>query len=347
MKRSAWRSPSNLAIVKYWGKHGRQLPRNPSISFTLSEAHTETTVQLAERTQLHGGAELSFLFSGRENPAFKAKLHKFLDSIHDLFPFLAETRLEIASDNSFPHSAGIASSASAMSALALCLCDLERQLLGNLRDESDFLRKASVVARLGSGSACRSVYPYMAAWGECAAIPGSSDNYAVPFEPHPVFQTFHDDILIVSRAEKTVSSTAGHGLMEGNPYAPVRYDRAHQNMSRLTAALRSGDLEVFGAIAEAEALSLHALMMISEPGYLLLEPNSLAAVRAVEAFRAETKLPVYFSFDAGPNLHLLYPHEVFDQVTPWLESTLAPLCQNGQIIRDQVGKGPERLYPAG
>jgi diphosphomevalonate decarboxylase len=65
----------------------------------------------------------------------------------------------------------------------------------------------------------------------------------------------------------------------------------------------------------------------------------------VEAFRAETKLPVYFSFDAGPNLHLLYPHEVFDRVTPWLESTLAPLCQSGQIIRDRVGDGPIRLYP--
>lgn len=343
MTHSAWRSPSNLALVKYWGKHGRQLPRNPSVSFTLSEAHTETHIRLVPRTLPNGTVELSFRFAGAENPAFEAKLLRFLGSIVDFFPFLAEVRLEIESDNSFPHSAGIASSASAMSALALCLCDLEMQLTGRTERDAVFFQKASHVARLGSGSACRSVYPVLAAWGETPVVPGASDQYAVPFEGHPIFETFHDDILIISRAEKQVSSTAGHGLMEGNPYAPVRYDRARQNMTRLAAALRTGDLETFGAITEAEALSLHALMMISEPGYLLLEPNSLAAVRAVEAFRAETKLPVYFSFDAGPNLHLLYPHEVAEQVAPWVDTELRPLCQNQQVIHDRVGRGPERL----
>ncbi len=336
---TSWRSPSNLALIKYWGKYGRQLPRNPSISFTLQNAYTETELTYEPKQNKDKVIDLEFYFEGQPNEAFRAKQVKFLESIQDVFPFLNQLKFTVRSHNSFPHSAGIASSASSMSALALCLCSVERELFGTLQDEQAFLSKASFVARLGSGSACRSVYPVMAVWGE--GLAGSSNLFAIPYadKVHEVFHSFHDDILIISKQEKTVSSRAGHALMEGNPYADVRYAQANERLDRLVDALKTGDLERFGDITENEALTLHALMMTSHPSYVLMEANSLAAIQLVRTFRQETKVPLYFSLDAGPNLHLLYPDAYTAQVQAFIKADLAPLCQDGKWIPDVVGQG--------
>ncbi len=339
----AWRSPSNLALIKYWGKYGRQLPQNPSISFTLNNAFTETSVEYTPNLTGEQGINLEFYFEEKENEAFRAKQLKFLESIQDIFPFLPQLNFTIRSHNSFPHSAGIASSASSMSALALCLCSIEQKLFGTLESEAEFLQKASFVSRLGSGSACRSVYPVMAVWGE--GIEGSSNLYAVPHaaQTHEVFHTFHDDILIISKSEKSVSSRAGHALMEGNAYADIRYAQARTRLGTLIRALSEGDLKTFGEITENEALTLHALMMTSEPSYLLMEANSLAAINKVRTFRADTNVPLYFSLDAGPNLHLLYPDADKTAVQKFIEQELKPLCEDGKYIPDVVGKGAKLM----
>ncbi|MFT4971708.1 MAG: diphosphomevalonate decarboxylase, partial [Saprospiraceae bacterium] len=203
-----WRSPSNLAIVKYWGKYGVQLPRNPSVSFTLENAFTETVLGYTPRTSGKEGVQLDFLFHGEMNEPFRLKMVNFLESITDIFPFLNQMDLRVQSANSFPHSAGIASSASSMSALALCLCSVEDELFDSLGDDAAFEKKASFVSRLGSGSACRSIFGTMGLWGEMDGVEGSSNLYALPYadKVHDVFKTFHDDILIASKAEKSVSS---------------------------------------------------------------------------------------------------------------------------------------------
>jgi len=340
-----WISPSNLALIKYWGKYGRQLPCNPSISFTLDTAVTETMLQYKSRTTTAESIELDFQFDGKPNEPFRAKLLKFLDSIKDIFPFIAQLHFDIQSSNSFPHSAGIASSASSMSALAICLCTIERTLFGTLSEEKDFYKKASYIARLGSGSACRSVYPTMAVWGETPEVADSSNLFAVPYEAqlHPIFHDFKDDILIVSKGEKSVSSTAGHGLMEGNIFAENRYAQARTRFANLQVALQKGDLEAFGQITENEALTLHALMMTSEPSYILMRPNTLAQIELLRAFRKDTGHPVYFSLDAGPNLHLLYPANIASPVRDFIQSELLPLCEDNKMIADQVGKGPRAV----
>jgi diphosphomevalonate decarboxylase len=343
---SHWQSPSNIAIVKYWGKFGIQEPRNPSISFTLSSAYTDMDFHYMPRENQSEGIALDFRFEGQSNLAFAQKIQRFLESLvrDEVFPFLSQFQFKIESYNSFPHSAGIASSASSMSALALCLCSMERDLFGTLADENEFLQKASYVARLGSGSACRSVYPLMAWWG-AGSLGGSTNQYARPCGDwiHPVFHTYHDDILIVSKGEKKVSSRAGHGLMEGNPYAEARYQQAHTHMDQLTKVLKNGDVETFGQIAELEALTLHALMMSSKPPYVLMQPNSLALISKVRSFREESGLPLYFTLDAGPNLHLLYPDESAVRIKAYIQAELLPFCEEGKVIEDQVGNGPIRL----
>jgi diphosphomevalonate decarboxylase len=341
----SWRSPSNLAIIKYWGKHGVQLPGNASVSFTLSEAVTETSVTYRINAGGSDHPDLKFSFEGKPQPAFESRIKKFLDSITDAyFPMLTSLSLDIDSRNSFPHSSGIASSASAMSALALCLTDIEYQAKGMTADEA-FYRKASEISRLGSGSACRSIYPYMALWGVHPDITGSSNQYAIPYEAeiHEVFKGFHDDILIISSTEKSVSSSAGHQLMNGNIYADTRYRQAGERMSALKNILKAGDVSAFGKIAEDEALTLHALMMCSDPSYILMEENTLTAIRAIRAFRQDTGINVYFSLDAGPNIHLLYPDSDAHKLSLFINDILRPLCHNGRIIHDKAGKGPEKI----
>lgn len=337
------RAPSNLAIIKYWGKHGVQLPRNPSISFTLNNAFTETTIHYEVKAKANDHIDLDFYFEGQKNDAFRNKQIKFLTSIIDIFPFLEQTALRIESRNSFPHSAGIASSASSMAALALGLCAVEKAIYGevtlNCRETffADELQKASYVARLGSGSACRSVYPTMAVWGKTDEIPHASDDFAVAFEPHEIFKTYHDDILIVGGGEKSVSSRMGHGLMDGNPFAPMRYAQANERMNIVLAALKAGDLETFGQIAEDEAMTLHALMMTCSPSFTLLRPNTLKIIELLRGYRAQTKHPVFFSLDAGPNPHLLYPHYLQSEIQNFIRAELANYCENGRWIADEVG----------
>ena len=341
-----WRSPSNLAIVKYWGKYGRQLPRNPSVSLTLNNALSQTTLEYAPKSGPDtGSVAVDFYFHDAPNEAFGARVTDYLNDLLPIFPFLNQLDLTIRSANSFPHSAGIASSASAMSALALCLCSLEDELFDTLGDDAAFDRKASYLARLGSGSACRSIFGKAGWWGEMSEVVGSSDLYAVPVaeQLHTVFHHFHDDILIVGAGEKAVSSSAGHGLMEDNPYAGVRYDQAKQRLRRLLPAMQSGDVETFGRIAEAEALTLHALMMASNPPYLLLKGPTLEILERVQRFRKHENVPLYFSLDAGPNPHLLYPEEVIHQVRPFIESELLPFCEDERWLTDWVGEGPEQV----
>lgn len=340
-----WRSPSNLALIKYWGKYGRQLPRNASISFTLENAYSETSLSYQPKED-DGQISVAFTFEGKENKAFETKIVRFLGSILDYFPFLTAYHLELASHNSFPHSAGIASSASSMSALALCLCSMERQVSITLPSEEVFYQKASDIARLGSGSASRSVYSHLALWGETSLVTGSSNDYAIPYsnKVHEVFHTFHDDILMVSRREKSVSSTAGHALMENNPFAAVRYEQAHKNMEELLVALQEGDLETFGRITEQEALQLHALMMTSDPSYILMEGGSVELIKRVRAWRKETGHHLYFSLDAGPNLHLLYPDNIKEEVTVFIEAQLLDFCEDRHYLPDNVGIGPLKLF---
>ena len=106
------------------------------------------------------------------------------------------------------------------------------------------------------------------------------------------------------------------------------------------SVLRTGDLKRFGEITENEALTLHALMMTSEPSYILMRPNTLQMIEKVRSFRQETKHPLYFSLDAGPNLHLLYPDAIKTEVKEFIQSDLVQFCEDGEVIEDQVGKGP-------
>ncbi|MBV2247349.1 MAG: diphosphomevalonate decarboxylase [Lentimicrobium sp.] len=341
---ACWKSPSNIALIKYWGKSGRQLPRNASLSITLNKAYTLTRVVAKSLASGYEGSRIHFIFNGNPNPEFASRIENFIREITSEIPFLSQAMLMIESSNTFPHSAGIASSASAMSALALCLCDIENQLSREFLNETALFRKASYIARLGSGSACRSVYGNFTVWGHHEAIYGSTDEFAVPLpvKIHPTFLNIKDTILIVDPETKKVSSSAGHRLMEGHPFASARFKQAHENLGRLVVAIEQGDWETFISITENEALSLHAMMMTSNPGYVLMQPETLTIMRKIQTFRNQSGAKVCFTLDAGPNIHLIYADNEQEKLLPLIEA-LKDLCFNQSLLMDEMGEGPEKL----
>ncbi len=341
--KKSWKSPSNIAFIKYWGKYDIQLPKNASLSMTLSHAFTQTDISYCS-TKV--ASKRNFLFEGKSHDEFSKRIWKFLDSLHPILPFLNQLDLHIESKNSFPHSAGIASSASAMSALALCLVDIERSIFGTLTNEKEFYEKASYIARLGSGSAARSVFGGFTIWGETNINYLKTNNhFAVEVKEniHPNFQELQDAILIVDEGQKKVSSSLGHSLMDKHPYTDNRITQANNHISELTKTLTNGDQKSFIRIVESEALSLHALMMSSDPWFILMKPQTLDIIEKIKSYRKKSGKFIAFTLDAGPNVHLLYNRQDENEIKIFIEKELKPHCYQNHIIFDEMGKGPEKI----
>ncbi len=333
-KEIIWRCPSNIALVKYWGKKENQIPCNASLSLTLRQAYTEVHLTILEKS--HDGVELRYLFHGKENELFRQRVVKFADKYKEHFAVLKDHAVVIDSSNSFPHSTGIASSASAFGAISLALLSASEGV------HEDFFQKASYLSRLASGSACRSMFGNYAEWGKLKGLQGSSDEFAIPLSHiHDNFLDMRDAILIVDDEPKKVSSSAGHALMHGHWYAGKRFEQANAHCAEMSQILMQGDFERFITIIEQEALALHAMMMTSSDYYLLMKPGTIHAIQLIMNFRKETSIPVCFTLDAGPNVHVIYPGKDEEKVNSFLETDIKPALKG--IIYDRIGNGPEKL----
>ncbi|GAA4805160.1 diphosphomevalonate decarboxylase [Litoribaculum gwangyangense] len=339
----SWSSPSNIALVKYWGKKKDQIPENPSISFTLSDCKTITTICFSKKEKQE---EFSFeiYLDAEKKDDFKPKIETFFKRVEVYLPFLKTYHFKIETSNTFPHSSGIASSASGMSALACCLMSVEKALNPEI-SEAFFMQKASFLARLGSGSACRSLEGDLVVWGYHDEIDGSSDLYGTkyPFDVHNNFKNYQDTILLVDKGEKQVSSTIGHNLMHGHPFAKERFKQASKNLSGVIPVFKKGDLDAFIKIVEIEALTLHAMMMTSMPYFILMKPNTLEIINKIWVFREKTNSKVCFTLDAGANVHVLYPENETESVLKFIKNELVAYCQNGHYICDKIGFGAKQL----
>lgn len=342
IRKADWTSPSNIAFIKYWGKYGNQLPSNPSLSMSLKNSTTRTIVLVIESRDKPA---FQFFFEGFKESTFDKKIDLFLKNAYNFFPSLQNKSLKIESCNTFPHSAGIASSASAMSSLALCICEIAEEKSSNYLNDAEFYRKASELARLGSGSASRSVYGGFSTWGKTSLLENSSDEWAtfLDFDIHPVFSKLNDAILIVSSEPKKISSSEGHQLMNNHPYAKERFKLAHKNLECLLKAFQSGDTEEFIRVIENEALGLHSLMMSSDPAFILVKPHTLEIINRIIDFRKKTGLFLCFTLDAGPNVHLIYPDSIKSKITDLINSELLAFCENRKVIWDEIGEGPVRF----
>lgn len=333
-------APSNIALIKYWGKKHSQIPANPSLSLTLTNCRTITSV-FFEKTENTDKFQFELYFDNRIKEDFYHRIEAFFKRISPYVPFLKDYKLTIETGNTFPHSSGIASSASGMAALALAFVEMEKQF-GQVYSDLFSFQKASFLARLGSGSASRSLWNGFALWGPHPSMPESSELYAIPLEDkciHPVFKNYRDTILLVSTSEKEVSSSLGHQLMKEHPFRKARVKQANEHLTEFLEVLKTGDIHKFAHIVETEALTLHALMMTGNPYYILIKPETLAVIEKVWAYRKKNNNSLCFTLDAGANVHLLYSQNDEKEVKKFIETDLIAFCENKRYISDYAGKG--------
>jgi len=275
----------NIAFVKHWGKadEALNLPANPSLSMNLAALTTVTTVEFRP-----GQASDVIVIDGQ--PATGQALDRavgHLDRVRALAgtPF-GRARAMVASRNDFPAATGLASSSSAFAALTLAAT----QAAGLSLDEAGLSR----LARLGSGSACRSVPAGFAFWELEEA------HQVAPPEHWDV----RDAIAIVTTQAKAVGSQDGHALAQTSPLYTARLAAVPEWLAAVRDGLARRDLAAMGPAIEADALAMHGVMMTSQPSLLYWLPATVAVLQAVRAWRAGG-LEVYFTIDAGPNVHCL------------------------------------------
>lgn len=315
---------ANIAFIKYWGNRDEKLrlPANPSLSMNLAGLETITTVEFLD------GAEPDVVVIGGEpqtGPA-RERVVAHLDLIRARAGFGRPARVE--SRNNFPAGAGIASSASAFAALTLAATHAAGLSLSE--------RELTVLARLGSGSAARSI---PTGFVELLAEPdtGSDAAYAQSIAP-PDHWALVDVIAVVSQKHKAVGSTSGHALARTSPLQPARVAGAADRLARCREALLSRNFPVLADIVENDSNLMHAVMMTSTPTLFYWEPITLAIMKSVRRWRAEDHLAVCYTIDAGANVHCLCTAEA----APEVERRLRDNLDVNRLLIAQPG-GPARL----
>ncbi len=323
--KSTVRVGSNIAFIKYWGVADASinLPLNNSISMTLADAHTITTVEW------HATGELAHDTFVIDDAPFSGpgaqRLVRHLDRIRALAGVTQYAR--VASRNNFPMASGIASSASGFAALTVAACCA----LGLDYDAT----RLSAIARRGSGSASRSLFGGFVEWEQ-----GQNDASSVAHQLYPPEHwQLCDLVAVVSGAAKSVSSEEGHRLAASSPLNAGRIAGLNHALGEVRAALTTRDIARLGPVLEQDALAMHAVMMTGTPSLLYWQPGTLEILHAVRHWRAQEGIAVYFTIDAGPNVHLIC--EQAD--VPILNQKLQTLSSVSQIIVSKAGQGPQLL----
>lgn len=301
MKTTA-QAPANIAFIKYWGKRSDalRLPLNDSISMNLDGAMTTTTVEFSDTQQHHD--DVSFIGeSVSEKEIMRIVTH--LDRIRRLAKKNIFAR--VITKNSFPKSTGIASSASGFAALTVAATHaLELHLTE---------KELTVIARLGSGSACRSIPDGFSWWH---AGKKSGDSYAESIYPS-TWWNLCDVLCIVSKEAKKVSTTDGMDGIKTSPYWKARIHGIPEKIQETRLAIERKDIEKLGTLIEEDAISMHNVMMTQTPPLFYWNDATMRVIRELYTLRADG-VAAYFTIDAGPNVHIICQNgdkeRVYEQV---------------------------------
>lgn len=296
------RAHPNIAFIKYWGNRDEalRLPANSSLSMNLDALHTTTKV----RFDANFVNDQVILNGAEANPQQSARVSHFLDLVRKMVGKDQFARVE--SENNFPSGVGIASSSSAFAVLALAASSAA----GLSLDEQTLSR----LARRGSGSASRSVPGGFVEW---RAADKDEDSYAFSIAPADHWE-LTDCIAIVSEQHKSVGSTEGHRLAATSPLQDARVQSADGRLDLCRSAVMERDFEALAQVVELDCHLMHAVMMTSQPALHYWLPASLTVMQAVREWRSEG-LPVCYTLDAGPNVHVLCQADVADKVEGLLQ----------------------------
>jgi diphosphomevalonate decarboxylase len=323
MRKATVAAPANIALIKYWGakQFDPVVPYAPSLSMTLRACCTRTTVQFdpdgtGDDEILHTQDD-GTLVPAEES--FRAPIVRHLDRLRDWTDQSGVFR--VATRNTFPSRAGLASSASGFAALTLATT----RALGKSVDPT---QASDLARRSGSGSAARSVFGGFVVWPReedlCAAQIAPAEHWALC-----------DLIAVVDTTPKEVSSREGHRRVLTSPFFDARLDHLEDRREAVQEALLNRDFERLAPLVEREATELHCIAMSSRPPIHYWRPATLAVLEAVRGLRADG-VAACATMDAGPNVHVLCPPDAAPSVADRLEA----LSDVDMLIWDGIGAGP-------
>ncbi|MCX8194706.1 MAG: diphosphomevalonate decarboxylase [Candidatus Micrarchaeota archaeon] len=329
MQKSTWVATPNIAVVKYWGKKDSQLnlPANNSISVTMDEAlSTKTTVEFSEKYK----EDELVLNKMRASESDLGRAVKVLDAIRKMAKIKYRARVE--SQNNFPTAAGLASSASGFAALACAASDA-----AGLKASA---RQLSIFARLGSGSACRSVLGGFVEW-KAGKKKDGSDSYAVQVASNNHWPQLRNVIAVVNPGRKKVGSSEGMELTANtSPLYKERIRTIGKTIAKMKRAIIQRDLQSFLELTMRESSHLHAVMLDTFPPIIYLNDISRQIIEGVHDLNAKKgRLVAGYTFDAGPNAHIYTLEAHVGEV----EDMLSKISGVKKVIVCKVGAGPRRL----
>jgi len=286
MKATA-RAHSNIAFVKYWGRKDEslRLPTNGSISMNLSNLYTTTTVEFISSLK-----QDDIVVNGVRDKAINRRISKHLDRVRSITK--KKLLAKVVSQNNFAADAGMASSASGFAALTVASIAATGVHLSE--------KELSILARQGSGSACRSIPDGFVEWlgGDT-----SEESYA-----YSLFKPNHwdicDVIAVISSKKKDIPTSIGQQNAQTSVFFNTRLKHINEKIKRCKELLKEKNFDEFGKLVELEALELHSIMFTSWPSLIYWEPVSLTVMKTVAKLREEG-IPAYFTIDAGPNIHIV------------------------------------------
>lgn len=308
---------SNIAFTKYWGRKDEKLrlPMNGSIAMSLSNLLTTTTIEFDEKLKAD---DITINGEKREKEAIKVIKH--LDRIRSLAGI--KTFAKVVSQNSFPTGTGLSSSASGFAALTVAGASAAGLRLNK--------KQLSILARQGSGSACRSVDEGIVEWLDGDT---SETSYAKTIFPKNHWD-IADVVVVVSEERKEVSTSEAHESANSSPFMDLRLKGMKKKNADLKKFIKQKDFQRFGELIEAEALELHAIYITQKPSLIYLMPNSLLIMKLCKKWRAEG-LPVYFTVNTGQDIHLIIEKKNVQKLTEKLKT----LHEVKNVIVNYPGEG--------
>ena len=317
MKATA-KAPANIAFIKYWGRKDERLrlPANNSISMNLSGVFTVTTVEFLTGLKKDEIEMIGEKFDQKS----EERIVGHLDRVRRLAKI--KIRAKVVTKNNFPKGTGIASSASGFAALTLAATKAAGLQLNQ--------KQLSILARQGSGSACRSIPDGFVEWQ--AGHSNETSFAASLFSPG--WWDIRDVIMVVEKAAKKVSSSQGHVLTKTSAFYQPRLAGIDRRIKKLKGALKKRNFKEFGEVVEQEAINMHSVMMTSKPALYYWLPKTMEIILATQSWR-EKGLVVYFTIDAGPNVHLICQNK--DEQT--IIKRLKKIRGIKRIISNQPSKG--------
>jgi diphosphomevalonate decarboxylase len=324
MKATA-KANANIALVKYWGKRNKKLilPYNSSISMTCDGLFTISTVEFSDKLK----KDLIFI-NDKELEKDEKNLFGHLEKIRQMAGI--KERAKVVSQSNFPLAAGLAGSASGLAAITVAAV----KAAGLNLDQ----KAISILARQGSGSACRSIFGGFVEWLKGKKKDGS-DSYGVQIVPAEHWPEFRLIVTILSEEKKKVGSRLGMAqTVETCPYYENWLKTINQDLEIVRKGILDRDFTSVGSRAEHNCLKMHALMMTTSPAIIYWRPETLKIIQNILNWR-EGGLECYFTIDAGPQVKII----CLEKDGPELKKRLQVLKEVKKIIVCRPGQGTKLI----